>query len=355
MKTLFEVTDVDRRFYEERLRGFLPETVIDVHTHVWLQRFKAEVRSGPLRTVTWPSRVARESTVEDLVETYRLMFPGKKVIPLMFGNTLDQADDIDGGNNFVAEGARRAGFPSLLFAKPQWTAAELDRRLGDGPFLGIKVYLSLSEAYLPEKEIRIFDFLPPHHLEVLQRRRGLVMLHIPRDGRLRDPVNLTQMIEIEERWPEVKLIIAHVGRAYCPEDIGSAFETLKKTRRMMFDFSANTNEDVFRRLIETVGPRRILFGSDLPITCMRMRRVCEGGHYVNVVPGGLYGDLSADRHMREVTGAEAAGLSFFLYEEIDAFRRAAKALALTHIDIEDIFHNNAARLIETAGTGNGGR
>lgn len=38
------------------------------------------------------------------------------------------------------------------------------------------------------------------------------MLHIPRDGRLKDPVNLAQMMEIEEKYPKVKLIIAHVGR-----------------------------------------------------------------------------------------------------------------------------------------------
>jgi predicted TIM-barrel fold metal-dependent hydrolase len=353
MKMLFEVTDLDRRFYEERLRGFLPETVIDVHTHVWSQQVKAPVSAGPLRAVTWPARVARESSAADLAETYRLMFPGKKVTPLIFGNVLDQADDIEGGNGLVAEEARQFGFPSLLFAKPQWTAEELDRRLVGGPFLGIKVYLTLADAYLPEKEIRIFDFLPPHQLDVIQRRRGIVMLHIPRDGRLRDPVNLTQMIEIEQRWPDVKVIIAHVGRAYCPEDIGTAFETLKQTKRMVFDFSANTNADVFQRLIETVGPGRILFGSDLPITRMRMRRICEKGNYVNLVPRGLYGDVSGDRHMRELTGAEATGLSFFLYEEIDAFRQAAEAAALSRADIEDVFHNNAARLIKSAGAGKG--
>ena len=35
MSRLFDVNDVDRRFYQERLQGFLPEKIIDVHTHVW--------------------------------------------------------------------------------------------------------------------------------------------------------------------------------------------------------------------------------------------------------------------------------------------------------------------------------
>jgi dsDNA-binding SOS-regulon protein len=66
------------------------------------------------------------------------------------------------------------------------------------------------------------------------------------------------------------------------------------------------------------------------------------------VPRGLYGDVSDDRHMREVDGEQAEALSFFLYEEIDAFRRAAQAAGLTLKDIEDVFHDNAVRIVETA-------
>ena len=116
----------------------------------------------------------------------------------------------------------------------------------------------------------------------------------------------------------------------------------------MFDFSANTNTQVFEQLIRAVGPRRILFGSDLPITRMRMRRICEKGTYVNLVPRGLYGDVSEDQHMREVDGPEAETLSLFLYEQIEAFRQAAERTGLTTRDIEDIFYYNAVRMINQA-------
>ena len=232
---------------------------------------------------------------------------------------------------------------------PSWSAEQLDQRLDAGPFLGVKVYLSLSDPSLKEDEIRIFDFLPCHQLETLDRRQAIVMLHIPRRGRLRDPANLAQMLEIENRYPNVRLIIAHVGRAYCPEDVGNAFEALSATRRMCFDISANTNGEVFRQLLDAVGPRRVLFGSDLPITRMRMRRICENGNYVNLVPRGMYGDVSGDAHMREVSADDAARLTFFLYEEIDAFRCAAEGAGLTRGEIEHVFYGNAMRLIEGAG------
>ena len=345
MPPLFDVKPVDKRFYEERIESFLPDALIDIHTHVWLERF-AHKQNSDGRSVTWPGRVAKDNPVEDLIETYRLLFPGKKATPLMFG-TIDA--DIDAENDYVAACSRKTGFPSVIFSDPAWSAAELEKRIRAGGFLGVKSYLSLAPAYLPGGEVRIFDFFPPHQLEVLNRHGSLMMLHIPRPARLRDPVNLAQMLEFESRYPDLRVIVAHVGRAYCREDLGTAFETLAGTRRMMFDISANTNDFVFERLIRAVGPSRILFGSDLPILRMRMKRICEDGHYVNLVPRGLYGDVSADKNMRDVDPPESERFTFFMYEEIDAFRRAAERTGLSRSDVERVFYRNALGLLKSVG------
>jgi hypothetical protein len=347
MASLFEVKPVDVRFYEERIRPFLPDRFIDIHTHVWLDRFIRHTHSDG-RSVTWPARVAKDNSVEDLAETYRLLFPGKTVTPLMFG-TIDA--DNDAQNDYVSACARKTGYPALLFSDPAWTAVDFEYRLKAGGFFGAKSYLSLAPAYLPGAEVRIFDFFPPHQLEVLNRLGLILMLHIPRPGRLKDPVNLAQMLELEQRYPALKVIVAHVGRAYCAEDIGPAFEVLSETRRMMFDISANTNDVVFERLIRAVGPGRILFGSDLPILRMRMKRISENGCYVNLVPAGLYGDVSGDRNMRNVPPPESDAFTFFMYEEIDAFRRAAERTGLGRTDIGNIFCGNGERLLREAGWG----
>ena len=349
MAPLFEVKAIDREFYHERLREFLPATLIDVHTHVWLDQFKSTQKEECLRAVTWPGRVAVDNSIEDLMETYRLMFPHKKVTPLIFGSALSFGDDLDGSNEYVRECARKFHVPALIFADPRWSEVELEERISSGHFLGAKVYLTRSDPRIPEKDVQIYDFLPHHQLKVLDRHGWIVMLHIPRPGRLRDPLNLAQMVEMERLYPNVKLIIAHVGRAYCPEDLGSAFEVLGETRKMQFDISANTCFETFKQAIQSVGPKRILFGSDLPVLRMRTRRICEGGRYVNLVPEGLYGDVSGDPHLREVRGEDADRLTFFLYEEIDAFRRAAKETGLGEDDIEAIFYGNALEVLREAG------
>jgi len=345
MAELFEVKAVDHRIYQESLQDFLPSRIVDAHTHVWKAEHEQRRPESFSRVVSWPSRVAKDNSVEDLVEGYRLLFPGKSVTPLMFASVYD-ADSIAAMNGYVSECAARTKYPALIFAHPTWTAKELEKRVKDGRFMGAKVYLSMSPAYIPEKEIRIYDFLPSHQLDVLDRNGWVVMLHIPRDGRLRDPVNLAQMVEIEKNWPRLKVIIAHVGRAYCDEDIGDAFQRLSVTKNMVFDFSANTNDRVFEAALRGFGPDRCLFGSDMPITRMRMRRICEGGRYINVVPRGLYGDVSGDRNMREADPPDSDTISFFMYEEVLAIRKAVERIGLRKADVESIFYGNAKRFLK---------
>lgn len=348
MNQPFKVKDIDKEFYKNELDKFLPEKIIDIHTHIWLERFKIKELNPvdiPARTATWPLRVAKENSMEDLLKSYELLFPGKQVKPLLFGYP-EIEYDTKLSNDYVNNSATEYGFPSLILSRPEWKGGELEDKIIKGGFLGSKVYLNYAKPYIPQNEIRIFDFLPPHHLERLNKHGWIVMLHIPRNGRLRDTVNLAQLLEIENDYPKIRLIVAHVGRAYCPEDLGEAFFLLGKTKNMVFDISANTNQTVFERLIEAMGPKRILFGSDLPILRMRARRICERGNYINIVQKGMYGDVSDDSHMREITCYEENNLTFLIYEALAAFKSAAHNAGLKMGDIKDIFYNNAKRLLE---------
>jgi predicted TIM-barrel fold metal-dependent hydrolase len=342
-----EIKDVDRDFYAAHLADFLPAQIVDVHTHVWLHSFALDTPPD-LRLAQWPAHVAADNAIEELQATYRLMLPRQHVTPVLFGwpeRTIDTAKT----NAYTGQVAHQHGFPGLLVSRPEWPAAQLEQAVAQHGLLGLKPYLSFAPLDMRSADITIYDFLPHEHLEVADAHGWIVMLHIPRPGRLKDPVNLAQLLEIEHRYPRVRLIVAHIGRAYCDEDIGNAFDRLKETERMCFDFSANTNAEVMAQLLAAVGPRRVLFGSDLPISRMRLRRICEGGTYINLVPTGLYGDVSDDPHMREVPDPGGAGrITFFMYEQLLAFRQAAEAAHLDAADVAGVFAHNAQRLIEGA-------
>lgn len=332
----YQMSEYDKTVYEERLRDFLPERMADCHTHIWKKEFGGETPAKGC--VSWTRMVAKDCTAEDLLQTYRDLFPGKQVTPVLLGQP---EADLNKTNRYTRECAEKYRLPALYCTDYAMSAEFLEREVTEGGFAGLKPYLNNSPAYIPGNEVRIFDFLTPEHLRLADRHGWIVMLHIPRPARLRDPLNLAQMMEIEEKYPHAKIIIAHIGRAYAPEDLGDAFETLKKTKNMMFDFTANTLDRAMIACIEAVGPKRLLFGSDLPIVKMRMYRTTENGVYYNHVPRGLYGDVSGDPHMKET---DEKNLTNFLYEELLAFQRTAQTLRLSAEEVRDILCGNAERL-----------
>lgn len=337
------IAQVDRNFYQTYLEDFLPRRIFDVHAHIWLQSF--ELRQFQIeRGAQWAGRVAAENTLDTLIAEYRQMLPRQQVTPLVFGWP-SRGVDVGANNQWAAEQARMHTFPALLVSTPETPAYQLEESVRSGGFRGLKPYLEFAPDHLTPDQITIYDFLPHSHLEAANAHGWIVMLHIPRSKRISDPLNLTQIVEIEQKYPHLRLIIAHLGRAYCLEDLGTSMAVIQATERVLFDFSANTNAEVLAALIRTVGSQRLLFGSDMPITHMRMRRICENGKYINLVPSGLYGDVSDDEHMREVSQEEGEGISFFLYEQLLAFRRAAESTHLTQPEIESVFFHNANNLL----------
>ena len=329
-----DVTPYDKKVWEEELCDFLPDKIFDAHMHIWEPGTR---KGGQKGCVTWTSIVAPDMTYENMVETYSKVFPGKQVKQLIMASPLC---DLKLGNDYALKCAKQYGHPALYCTNWDTDEAEIFEALKNG-FCGIKPYQNNSPSYIPAAEVRIFDFLTPRQLEFMDKIHGTVILHIPRNLRLRDPINLAQLMEIDEKYPNAKVIVAHVGRAYIPSDVGDAFEILKHTKNLYFDFSANTSDFAMQKMFEAISTDRILFGTDIPFSKMRMYRIEENGTYVNVVPRGRYGDVSKDPHMKESDETE---ITTFVYEELRAFKRAATAVGLTRDDIEKLMYKNAEKL-----------
>ena len=343
---LLDVKPYDKQYYEEILKPFLPKRFIDCHAHVWLPEHNPvdRIRDG---SQNWPRLVAKNAnSVEELNETNRLLFPDNQVVSALYG---DCAVSIDrkACNAYVAQKAIENQFPALYLCHPGQSAEELERDILANPvFKGIKVYLQFAPGYIPADEIRIYDFLTKEHLAVCDKHGWVVQLHIARPKRLADPVNYIQLLEIEQNYPNLQLIVAHLGRAYANEDIGDALDYLKNTEKTVWDFTANTNDWVMEQVLTRFGPERFIYGSDFPIFRMKSRRTVENGIYINEVPQGQFPAeaLRGDVHMREIPFPEAEKITFFIYEEINACRLACQRLGLGSEDVEKIFWSNSARV-----------
>lgn len=331
-----DVTDYDRKVWQEELCDFLPEKIIDVHMHIWEPGTRKAAQKG---CVNWTSIVAPDMTYENMVETYSQVFPEKKVTQVLIGSPTCNLSLV---NPYVLDCAKKYGHRALYCTNWDSDESEILKAMQAG-FCGIKPYQNNSPSYIPANELRIFDFLTHRQLDLMDKIGGIVMLHIPRNLRLRDPINLAQIMEIDEKYPNAKVIIAHVGRAYIPSDVGDAFEILKHTKNVYFDFSANTSDFAMQKMLEAIGTDRIMFGTDMPFSKMRMYRIEENGTYVNVVPKGMYQGVETDIHMKE---SEESDITTFVYEELRAFKRACQNLGLTKEDVNKLMYENASKYFD---------
>ena len=333
-----KLEDYDRYVYEKEIKDFIPKDFIDFHVHAFRNDFEP-YRPGK-RAKTWVSMVADEMTIEQLKDGLIRLFPENNVTPLIFGGTYF---DLKQTNEYIYNAGKENNWPTLYRSDYHMSGEEMEDGIRKGGFLGIKPYLSNRPEYIPTNETRIFDFVTHDQLKVLDKNGWILMLHIPRDGRLKDPVNLAQLKEIEENYPNIRLVIAHIGRAYAKEDIGNAFEVVGKGENTYFDFTANLSDDAIKACIKAVGTKKLIFGSDLPYAAMRMYRIVENGEYINIVRRGEFGDLTGVAHMRET---DERDVTLMIYEQIKALKRVATEMKLSDKDVEDIMNNNAKRLID---------
>lgn len=336
--TMLTLSDYDREVYEKKLKNFLPEKFIDIHTH--LNKKEMTPYGAHNGGSTWIDLVADELLTEDLLSMFKELFPSSDVLPLVFGDCLHLHEEV---NEYVLNESKKYNIPALYRTDYNMEKDKLEEDIKKGGFLGIKPYLSNCPPYIPGNEIRIFDFLPKEHLELADKNGWIIMLHIPRDKRLKDTVNLHQIMEIEEKYPNAKLVLAHIGRAYSKQDIGDAFNILKNTKHLKFDFTANLCCDAIEACIGAMGTERLMFGSDLPIAIMRMYRIVDGqGIYYNVVPRGLYGNIEGEAHMRET---DEKDVTLMIYEQLLAFKQVAHKLKLRDSEVENIMYLNAKKIL----------
>ncbi|MBN2291719.1 MAG: amidohydrolase family protein [Pirellulales bacterium] len=339
---VWEYTDVDRAFWQEHLEDWMPEEVFDAHTHVNEPRFCTEEITEEMRRQYWVSEVGEPIGAADAARCDKLVFPDRKVSKIVFGHP-SLSYDIEGSNRALQEECVARGWYRLAVTLPQWTVEEVAAELDQPGVLGTKVYYALisHDPNSRDKHIEasIFEFLPRHQLELLDSRGSMVILHVPKADRLGHPDNIREIKEIRRDYPNIMLVIAHLGRSYTLPHAQEALPQLADDEGLLFDNSAVMNPDVHRYALETLGPERILYGTDNPIFYMRGRRQWKGRSYINRTSYPFY--FNKERESQEIE----AGYTLYMYEALLALKNACDDLKLTREQVEGILCGNARLVV----------
>jgi hypothetical protein len=328
-----ETTEKERNLhiYNEEVRDFIPERLLDFHVHVFHdQSLKNDDPGFPL-----PGTRIRSYTIPELMGDMEKIYPGKRCAAVVFGFP-DLKYNADVNNRYIAENCDcRSVFPFRLL-KPEEDPEVVEGELVSMGFLGVKPYLNYVQGK-PIQEIEIHDMLPAGIMEVIDRLGLMVMLHIPRKDRLADPVNQEQIVQIATSYPNARIILAHIGRAYYLSNIVGQLERIRDFPNVYCDTAMVNHWEVLEYLFTHFDRKRILYGTDLPIAVCGGKSVEINDQYTYVTSEPWFLSISDDHGKLVFTS--------FIYEQIRAIRKAAQRTGLGGTFLEDLFYNNGATLI----------
>lgn len=324
----------DAKVWREELDGFLPKRLFDFHGHVYLKEHRPSQREGKARLGA--PVVVEEYPHEVFAEVEKTLWPGREVKALVFGS-VDAGVDLDSTNAYAREAAQVHGWEALMVPSLTDDADTLLEKVRAGGFLGFKPYWTFVH-WKEQNDVTLEDMVTPAMREAADRAGLIITTHIPRADRLADPVNIEGIRRLCTDAPSAKIVLAHFGRCYFADAIGDGL-SLADIDNLYPEFSFVQDWEVVESVMRTFDRKKILFGLDLPIAQEKGKMIGINGqrHFFTKRPHKWSAHVDP--------GSYEVRCTLFAYEIVRAIRKAAGKAGLTGAEIEDVFWNNAERIV----------
>ncbi len=340
----FDYSETDRQIYERELKDFLPSRIFDAHVHL-LDRscLKAGQEFPP---DCFLEKFGGTFTMEQCLDWARIALPDQEFYLNHFGHPTDKSD-LDASAIYTGKVSDRRRSFGMALVSPQDTLKAVRRRVVKNQLIGYKPYLAFVEGK-PRADITIHDMLPPEQMQLADDMGLAITLHVPRAERLADPLNQTQMVELCQRYPNVRIIFAHIGRAYYRSNVVGYLDGLAACPNAYIDTAMVNHEGVLEYALQNFPRERILFGSDAPVACLLGKSVEINNQYAYL----LADDYPIGTTIHDA--AHAVTFTNFFYEQLRGIKLASERASLTRDEIDEILYGNAHRLFTEVATRNYG-
>lgn len=312
-------TDEDRRLFARELDAFVPPRVFDAHAHLSATEFSPEV---PLAT-----------GYEEYRELMACLLPGRELAALFISYTGQpgaMAEANEWTSRQLAPDPRCRG---LFYVKPtddpEWVRQEV-RRLG---LHGLKCYHLLA-AVTPTWQADLPDYLPERLVRVAHEEGWVITLHMVKSRAVADPANVHWIRTYCEKYPDMKLVLAHAARGFQPQHNLEGLPHLTGLGNLYFDCSANCEPMAHAAVLRLMGHERVMYGTDFPISHARGRSIGVGDSFIWV-----YQDTPVWGEKHQQVTPPLIGV-----EALRALKWACWSERLSDRQVEDLFWTNAARL-----------
>ncbi len=335
LNPVFEYDAVDERVWREELDPFLPPRLFDFHGHVYLASH-APSRGRASLNPSMPSLGLKEYPREVYAEVQKRLWPGREVRALVFG-TVAADVDLDATNAYAAEAARAHGWEALMVPAMTDDAGTLLDKIRAGGFLGFKPYWTFVRDKA-QNDVTLEDMVTPAMREAADRGGLIITTHIPRPGRLADPVNIAGLRRLCNDAPGARIVLAHFGRSYFPEAVGDGLG-LADLDNLYPELSMVQDWEVVESVMNAFDRGKILFGLDLPVAQEKGKCLGINGqrHFFTKRPHKWSAHVDPDGYEVRCT--------LFAYEMARAIKKAAGRAGLSAAEVEGVFWSNAERLV----------
>jgi len=335
-KKIFTLTKSDIEIYKKNIKIFLPDHIIDSHVHLWLKEHILFKEIKPNNSFS-DFNAFPQYSFEDFFDISSEIFQGKKYTGIFFGNPLGQID-LEKVNKYILKLAETGEY-CLYIPSPEdkLESDTFNKIKGFKNFLGFKPYPSLAKK--ENNEVSIKEFLGRDVLEYANLKGLFILLHLPRKKRLADYRNIKEIKYLTKKYPDVKFLLAHLGRSYCLKDIVDVIDQISNIENLFLEISFVNDWEIFELVIRKIGYKRIIFGSDMPVSLMKGKNICINDNHYFVTEKLSSWSISNNEMQLNFT--------FFLYEQIREFIKALNKLGLCKDAVlEDVFYGNIKKLID---------
>ncbi|MBN1642028.1 MAG: aminotransferase class III-fold pyridoxal phosphate-dependent enzyme [Anaerolineae bacterium] len=329
--TSWTFNEVDRHA-AEALQSFLPERVFDAHAHLY--------RAADLHVDA--SSLFAQGPQEVGVEVWRAhsarVFGARRLRGGLFLATPTAGCEVERVNDYLlAQLKTDPQSRGSVIVSPAMSPREVEELVLDSQVAGLKPYHVFAEVGPGAStfDAPLSAYLPEWAWELADARGLAITLHMVKRSALADPDNQREIRRMCRRYPKAQLILAHAARGFHAPNTAAGLPALEGLENVWFDAAAICEAAPLTAILRAFGPRRLLWGSDFPVSEIRGRAVTVGDGFTWLEPDTL--DWERVAHLGRPM--------LVVLESLRALREAADAFGLNEEDLQDIFCDNAWRLL----------
>jgi glutamate-1-semialdehyde 2,1-aminomutase len=264
-----------------------------------------------------------------------LLGGSKKISALFVAPPTEKKEQIDAANAFVVDELKTVPHArGLVLVAPDSNRDRLENILENTQIRGVKTFCTYCD-YVPDFEAPLEAFLPEWIWQTANDHKLVLLIFLMKKAALNAPENFGYLLTMCQRYPNARVLLGHGARGFCAHNTVSGIKHLAGLKNIYVDCSNICEPLALISAMRVLGPERLLFASDFPLSQTRGKATTVGDGFVWMTNRNFNWDSYSYVCNPTLIGVESLRN---LFDVCDIER-------LSRADVEKIFSQNAEEML----------